>query len=143
MFVAGPQLLQEVLIEQDPSGWRMMCGCIMLNLTSRRQVDGVWPELFRCWPTAADLTLAVRDDVEGVVRPLGLQRRRAKTLQEFSRWWVITDDHTAGIVDMAAPGVGEYARDSWMIIKMGTWPHWDVVDHALVGYLKRTKVEMS
>jgi hypothetical protein len=148
-------ILQRILMEQDPTGWRMMNGCIMLNLTKRQQVDGVRDELFERWPKPGSMAHASLASLEEVLRPLGMQHRRALTLVKFSRWWLDSwSDQTPPSVElgqvrfpegflervraMEPPGVGEYARDSWAIFVEGIIPDWEVNDHALLEHLTET-----
>ena len=114
-------------MEQDPSGWRMLVGCILLNQTSRKQVDGVRTTLFELFPTARQFVEAGEDEVTKnmlieTLHPLGLHNRRAVTLQDLGEWWERHDgrsDIDIHVVDLDPPGVGEYARDSWLIFKVG------------------------
>ena len=41
-------LLQEIY---QPDGWKMLTCCMLLNLTNRKQVDGIRDELFKRYPT--------------------------------------------------------------------------------------------
>ena len=74
-------LLQEIY--QDDA-WKMLVCCILLNLTQRKQVDGVRHELFTKYPTEYEMMEADEDELSEILRPLGLYRRRAKTLIKFS-----------------------------------------------------------
>jgi hypothetical protein len=75
------KVLQEVY-RDDP--WRMLVGCILLNLTTRAQVDKVRQELFETWPLPSMMASADTADLEELLRPLGLFKRRAVTLKRFS-----------------------------------------------------------
>lgn len=140
------RLLQEILLKDDPSGWRMLVGCMLLNLTSRRQVDRVWPLLFRHWPNAgvaADLHSPYQaDEVARLLKPLGLANRRFTTIRRFSEQWLETLDahREANVVEMKYHGVGEYARDSWIIFVQGRR---DIIptDKELRAYLGLARLE--
>jgi adenine-specific DNA glycosylase len=112
------QLLQE-FYAADP--WKSMVGCILLNLTNRKQVEPMVDALFDEWPQARDMAEA-DESLEELLKPLGLQNRRAATLRAFSKWFR-ENGHKADIntqmEGMAAPGIGEYARDSWIIFIVG------------------------
>lgn len=128
--------LQEILLEQDRTGWRMLVGCVLLNQTSRAQVDGVREDLFRMYRSPEELAHASVDSLADVVRPLGFQNCRARTLRLFSEWWVSTPyDHSEGVLALEPPGVGEYARDSWEIFYIGIVPDHPVADKVLLEYL--------
>jgi endonuclease III len=56
---------------------------------------------------------ADEDELSELLKPLGLYRRRAKTLIKFSWMWV------NGFNDvLELHGVGQYAKDSWEIFQM-------------------------
>ena len=104
-------LLQEIY-RDDP--WKMLVGCVLLNRTTRRQVDGVRDELFEKWPTPEAMAAAELEELSSVLRPLGLHRRRAAALARLSSAWL------AGFDDVSElPGVGKYARDSWAVFQEG------------------------
>ena len=103
-------LLQEIY-QDDP--WKMLVCCILLNLTKRQQVDGIRHELFSKYPTEYEMMEADEDELSEILKPLGLYRRRAKTLIKFSWMWV------NGFTDvMELYGIGQYAKDSWEIFQM-------------------------
>ena len=103
-------LLQEIY-QDDP--WKMLVCCILLNLTKRQQVDGIRHELFDKYPTEYEMIEADEDELSEILKPLGLYRRRAKTLIKFSWMWV------NGFNDvMELHGIGQYAKDSWEIFQM-------------------------
>ena len=53
------------------------------------------------------------NELSEILKPLGLYRRRAKTLIKFSWMWV------KGFTDvMELHGIGQYAKDSWEIFQM-------------------------
>jgi endonuclease III len=131
-------MLQEILLEQDPTGWRMLVGCIMLNQTSRRQVDAVRDDFFRAYPHAGALSITKEPYVAAVLKPLGLYNRRAAILKRFAKWWLEYESvpgFEERIVEMEPPGVGDYARDSWLIFKKGIVPAWPLSDHVLAEFV--------
>ena len=103
-------LLQEIY-QDDP--WKMLVCCILLNLTKRQQVDGIRHELFNRYPTEYHMIEADEDELAELLKPLGLYRRRAKTLIKFSWMWVNGFNNV-----MELHGVGQYASDSWEIFQM-------------------------
>lgn len=122
------RILQEVLAEQDPTGWRVLVGCTLLNLTTRGQVDRVRFELFRRWPSAAAMAEADGQELALLLRPLGMHNRRSSTLRRMSaefevarRLWTIGGEFgpmpERAVWDL--PGVGPYAADSYRIFVLG------------------------
>lgn len=122
------RILQEVMAEQDPTGWRVLVGCMLLNLTTRRQVDRVRGELFERWPDADAMADADKRELRTVLRPLGLHNRRSASLLKMSV-------HFAGAASVwyggtqegpmpeswlwGFPGIGPYAVDSYRIFVLG------------------------
>lgn len=108
-------LLQEILAH-DP--YRLLVGCVLLNVTTRRQADRVWPDLFCCYPTAAAMSRADPEELAALLRPLGCHRKRAETLRRLAHWVALRPP--AGAEDVLRyPGCGKYASDSWAIFREG------------------------
>ena len=102
-------ILQEVY---QSDGWKMLVCCIMLNLTNRKQVDGVRHELFDKYPNAKELSVADYEELSELLTPLGMQYRRAATLMRFSK------EYDEGFTDpIELHGIGKYAKDSWEIFQ--------------------------
>ena len=103
------RLLQDIY-KNDP--WRMLVCCIMLNLTTRKQVDKIRHKLFKKYPTPEDMSVADYEDLSTILMPLGMQHKRAVTLMRFSK------EYIDGFVDpINLYGIGKYAKDSWEIFQ--------------------------
>ena len=103
-------LLQEIY-RDDP--WKMLVCCILLNLTQRKQVDGVRHELFSKYPTEYEMVEADENELSELLKPLGLYKKRAKTLMKFSWMWI---NGFSNVEELH--GIGKYAKDSWEIFQM-------------------------
>jgi methyl-CpG-binding domain protein 4 len=103
-------MLQEIY-RHDP--WKMLVGCILLNQTTRVQVDRVRDELFRLWPDPIEMGSADPKAISEVIRSLGFYNKRAYTLIKFSREW--TDKNWKDPIELH--GIGKYAQDSWEIFQ--------------------------
>lgn len=129
----SPLLLVQEYLRDYP--WRIIVACMMLNRTSSRQVWPILPRFFERWPDASEFIGANVDDVAKVVRPLGLQNRRAKLLlcmsSEFLRAWPDVD--VSGL-----PGVGKYVSDSYRMFVGGEVID-DAEDKELVKYVEWSK----
>ncbi len=83
---------------------------IMLRKTTARQVDRVFREFIRRFPTPSSLASAPEGEVEAVLRPLGI-RSRARALIEIAR---AIQEHHGGVVPsrrdelVRLPSVGDY-----------------------------------
>ena len=122
-------LLQEIY-QDDP--WKMMVCCILLNLTKRQQVDIIREELFDKYPTEYEMMEADEEELSQLLQPLGLYRRRAKTLIKFSWMWVNGFNDVKELY-----GVGQYASDSWEIFQNDN-RRIDPSDKVLQEYLRVT-----
>jgi endonuclease III len=99
----SPQpLLQELLW---PDRWKCTMACLMLNQTTRVQVDKVWPILFREAPTPEALLTMPIERLQEIIRPLGLWRMRSKRMRQLAESW-------EKIEHRHLPGVGTYAWQS-------------------------------
>ena len=71
--------------------WKVLVCCILLNLTTHRQVRKVLPTLFKRYPAPDFMVLADEENLRQLLLPLGLSNKRAKTLIRFSREYLIAD----------------------------------------------------
>ena len=132
-------ILQEIY-KDDP--WKMICGCILLNITTRKQVDAVRDRLFERYPDSLAMSQADLEELGELLRGLGLWRRRAETLKKFSTEWgelmlEMGERLPMPEVVHCCTGVGKYAVDSYKIFVLG----WDmkpsdVEDKELKKYLE-------
>src|SRR5438309_1169657 len=61
-----------------PTLFRVLVAEVLLQHTPSKRVVPVFEELVRRWPTFRSLARAKTAEVEAILRPLGLQRRRAR-----------------------------------------------------------------
>jgi methyl-CpG-binding domain protein 4 len=118
-------LVQERVARDRHYPWRVLVCCALLNRTGRSQVRPMFEALFGSCRTPAD---AAGADLASLLKPLGLQNRRAETLRRLSA------DYAAGKPPQDCHGVGRYAMDAWAIFVEGRT---DVrpSDHFLRPYL--------
>jgi endonuclease III len=95
-------LLQELLW---PDRWKCTMACLMLNQTTRVQVDKVWPTLFAEAPTPKALLDMPIERLQEIIKPLGLWRVRSKRMRQLAEAWGTVPHHKL-------PGVGIYANQS-------------------------------
>lgn len=126
------RLFQEDLRE-DPF-W-MLVACSLVNLTHWRQAKPVHRAIRRRWPTPEALSRAAPEELEDLLRPLGLFRRRAASLKAMAEHWLVRPAHTRLDVERL-PGCGRYAADSWAIFVEGVVDT-TVTDKKLLWYLSR------
>lgn len=78
----SPYGLLEELYPTDP--WKCLISCILLNQTTRAQVDHILCGFLERYPTPATAADADPAVLEALLKPLGIHRRRATTLRSFS-----------------------------------------------------------
>lgn len=120
------------LIQEDllPNRWQVLVACMMLNCTSRKQVEKVIVEFFRRWPGPESFLTASDVDVAALCKPLGFSNRRTKNLKAMSTRFVKGD--WTGVREL--PGIGEYAARAYEIFCLGKLGEMCPNDHALVEY---------
>lgn len=108
-----PQRSPYGLIQEDlwPDEWKCLIACLMLNCTSRKQVEKVIPSFFKLWPTPTHLLSSCPSAVSDVIAPLGFRNRRTTRLFDMTKKYVESDWSHA----IELPGVGEYAARAWEI----------------------------
>lgn len=103
---------QRDLIQEEyyPDEFKVLVCCLLLNRCRGDTVRPIVVELLARYPDAISMAAADLEALTRLLRPLGLQRQRAKRLVEFSR------AYAAGWEDVRdLPGVGDYAADCWRI----------------------------
>jgi len=88
---------------------------MLLNLTTRRQVDRVRHELFRRWPTPQAMAAADRGELAALIKGLGLSNKRSAALIRMSREFLEKD----WVRPIELHGLGQYAQDSYDIFVLG------------------------
>lgn len=120
------------LIQEDlwPDEWKILVSCMMLNCTSRKQVEKILPEFFSKWPDAKSLICADFEEIEKTISPLGFKNRRTKKLLEMSCAYVQKSWNDPRDL----PGIGEYASRAWEIFCNNTLGNVPPNDGALKLY---------
>ena len=114
--------------------WRVAVASILLNRTTRRQVEPVLVELLERWPGPVELAMADRAELADCIRPLGLQYNRARTLIRFSAEFL--EDGWDDLRDL--PGVGPYVADAVGLVCFGC-TDLESSDRALAAYADKLK----
>lgn len=110
--VSPYSLIQEGLW---PDEWKCLVVCVMLNCTTRKQVEKILPEFFRRWPDAASTATADAVEMSKLISPLGFGNRRTTRLIDLAReynkrQWTHVEE---------LPGIGKYASRMWEMFFLG------------------------
>lgn len=109
-------LRDDLMVQQQIDGaWQHMVGVIMLNQTGRKQVKKILPELLKRWPTPERLLDARIEEIESVIKPLGMWRRRADTIRRMTFDFLSWDGENA----RKLYGIGRYGDESYRIFFKG------------------------
>lgn len=109
--MANP-LKDDLMVQEQITGaWQHMVGVIMLNQTGRKQVKQVLPEFLERWPTPNSLLEAKLEEIENLLKPLGMWKRRANTIQRMSMDFMSWDGEDAKTLY----GIGRYGDESFRI----------------------------
>lgn len=105
-------LRDDLMVQQQINGaWQHMIGVIMLNQTGRKQVKTVLPEFLNRWPTPEKLLKARTEEIEEILKPLGMWRKRANTIWKMSVDFMTWDGEDA----KKLYGIGKYGDESYRI----------------------------
>ena len=118
--------------EQVANVWQHMVGVMCLNLTSRKQVKSVLPELFQIYPNAERFLMGNISFQKKLLKPLGMVNIRTKRLRQMSEDFLTWDYEDA--TDLH--GIGKYGSDSYRIFYKNDIPD-DVKDKELLKYIQK------
>jgi len=121
-------LIQEHLW-QDP--WKIFVACIFCNLTKRVQAEPYMWKFFDKYPTPKAASRASEDEIQKMISPLGLSRRRSKALVNMSKDYMQKDWKDKPEI---LYGIGKYGSDAYRIFCAGDWEKVKPRDHALNDY---------
>jgi methyl-CpG-binding domain protein 4 len=113
-----------------PDEWLTILICIMLNCTSRKQVENVLPEFIRRWPTVSDVCKADIVEVSDVIKSLGFANRRSNNIKSCAAAFC----STTWTDIRQLPGCGEYAGRCHDIFFKGELSETEPDDGALKLY---------
>ncbi|GMH62546.1 hypothetical protein TrLO_g2985 [Triparma laevis f. longispina] len=144
----SPFGLLEELTFSDP--WKLLLTCILLNRTTRIQVDPVLFNFLERWPTCDELLKSRGDlkNVQELVRPCGMHLKRGENIVSFSSQyaemrnngvdpWELTEAQIRSFVSC-----GDYAWDAYRLFVLnlgageGVEDDFNCKDHALQMFLE-------
>jgi len=113
-----------------PDGWKILVTCLLLNQTSRKQVEPMIERFFQRYPSPEVLAHADQEELYHYIKALGLANKRVKTLKRFSQEFL--EGNWTSAKDLY--GCGKYADDTYRIFIVGDWRETSPNDHALSDY---------
>lgn len=102
------------------SAFTLLVATVLSAQTTDARVNQVTPELFSRWPTPQALAEASTDELEEVLRPLGMYRRRATAISGLAQ--KLVSDFTGQVPSsrselVSLPGVGRKTAN----VVLGNW----------------------
>jgi A/G-specific adenine glycosylase len=104
------------------SGWNVLVASFLLRKTTTAQVVKIYEDFVKRYPNPQALLSARREEVEELIKPLGLERQRSKHLIELARELV---NRFNGQVPCnkeklkELPGVGDYIASEVLLLACG------------------------
>ena len=133
------------LIQEDlfPNEWLILVSCVLLNCTSRKQVEKIMPEFVLRWPNPPALWNDDPSAVLDVIKSLGFGDRRTKRLYELAAALIDTPCGPLWKDPRDLPGVGEYAARAHEIFCQGIIGDEEPEDGSLGRYWRWAKESNS
>ena len=116
-----PKLSPFLLIQESlwPNQWLILVSCVLLNQTSRKQVEKIWRHFIHVCPNPEAIISIDEQELALMLKPLGFYSRQAKMLKKLASAYIKNDwKHAKDL-----PGIGEYGGRAWEIFccsKLGT-----------------------
>ena len=121
-----------------PDRWKMLICCLMLNLTSYKQVLPIIDGFFDRWPDAKSASEANEETMKEYLKSLGMYNKRAKTIIKMSEQFLNGFSKPKDLY-----GCGKYAADSDAIFFQGRWREVNPTDGALKRYITFLQSELG
>jgi len=115
-----------------PDLWKVLVTCILLNRTTRRQVERIIYGFFKDNPNA-EMLIANKELIPFRLYSLGMATRRTETLVQFSKDYLEYEKGKKTIPELY--GIGQYARDCWKLLFLDDF-ECKPTDKALLNYIK-------
>jgi endonuclease-3 len=102
--------------------FQLIVAVVLSAQTTDVSVNKASPELFRRWPDAAALAGAKQEDVEGVIRKIGMYRQKSKNIINLAR--KLLDEYGGEVPQdmdalMSLPGVGRKTANVVLAVGFG------------------------
>lgn len=121
---------------KDP--WRVLVAALMLRKTTVKQVLNVYGRFLSRWPSPRELARASVEELESVLRPLGMEKVRARLFKELAEALVAKygGEVPLSLAELKSlPGVGDYAARE-VLVGVATLPE-PLLDRNAIRVLER------
>ena len=105
---------------KDP--YKILLAEILLRKTTRNQVKEIFEKLLERYPTLEKLAFAEVKELEGFIKPLGMQKKRARLLKKLAK--CIVENYGGSVPEdrhelLKLPGVGVYSANAVLCLAYG------------------------
>jgi endonuclease III len=126
----------DLMVQQQigKNKWRHMVAVMCLNLTYRKQVKRVLPELFARYPDHRSFIRGNASKQRDILKDLGMVNVRSARIRRMSKEYASWN----GVDASELHGIGKYGSDSYEIFFKNNIPR-GVKDKQLKKYIRRLK----
>ncbi|EEB12336.1 conserved hypothetical protein [Pediculus humanus corporis] len=124
----SPYNLIQELLYHDP--WKLLICTIFLQKSNGKSAIPIFWEFIKRWNTPEALIDEKEEEIEKLIKPLGLQKKRAFMLKKFSKEYL----YKAWKYPIELHGIGKYGNDSYRIFCVNEWKHVQPNDTKLTLY---------
>lgn len=121
-------MIQEHLF---PNEWLILVSCILLNCTSRTQVQKIIHHFVNDWYTTQLFLHESDTNIKNVIKSLGFVNRRFNRLKSLAQYII---NNPTWSDPYKLPGIGQYGADAWQIFCNGNIPKHKPKDGSLTLY---------
>lgn len=130
------QLAQEMVGgDGEVRGWRIVVASMMHVQTARSVAHPTLWRLLSRWDHPAALAFASGPELVELLRPCGLQNRRARQLIVMSKQYMVGYRPWPHDPDVRMEGVGRYIEDAYRVFELGDL-YCSPMDHELAAYVR-------
>ena len=100
--------------QPDLTPFQMLIAEIMLQKTGANQVENLFPDFIKKFPNANSIVNMKDEELEEILRPLGLFKRRARDIKKTAQL-IVENENQVPITRnelMELPGVGDYIANA-------------------------------
>ena len=128
------------LIQEQYRGdaWKVLVSSLFLKRTRGDVVEKIIRDFFKRFPHPQDFLQETRENIEELIRPLGLWRNRAKEIKNIASWLVENGTPKTRDEVLSIKGAGGYVADSYSIFVLEDFSV-SPKDEKLKAYLAETK----
>jgi len=96
--------------------YEILIGEVMLQKTRAESIVDCYIEFLEMYPSPKELAKTEKTEIKSIIEPLGLQKRRAKTLKEIAKFFIENDLPKDKEKIENISGIGKYMKNAFLSI---------------------------